>query len=358
MNLIILDTDFNAVAILDVYESFIWTDRFFECGDFELYTLVTDELLENLQIDYYIVNNESEHAMIIEDIEISADAEDGNHLTVTGRSLESILDRRIIWGLKTLSGKLQTAIKTLITEAIISPSNSDRQISNFTFETTDDETITALTVDCQFTGDNLYDAIVSLCQSNGIGFKVILNDDNEFVFKLYSGSDRSYEQTDNPYVVFSSNYENINNSNYLESKSSYKNVALIGGEGEGTERVYASTGSATGMDRREMFTDARDVSSEDEDGNTLSDSEYEALLVERGTEDLAENTEVSSFEGSADTTLMYTLNEDYYIGDIVQIMDDYGHEDRVRVVEIVISESEEGYTVYPTFVSVSEESDE
>ena len=32
----VLNTDFQIVGVIDVYESFIWTDRFYSYGDFEL----------------------------------------------------------------------------------------------------------------------------------------------------------------------------------------------------------------------------------------------------------------------------------------------------------------------------------
>ncbi len=54
----------------------------------------------------------------------------------------------------------------------------------------------------------------------------------QFVFELYAGFDRSYDQTENPYVIFSPKFENIINSNYIESKASLKTVTLVGGEGE------------------------------------------------------------------------------------------------------------------------------
>ena len=37
MEAMILDTNFQGIYIVDSFESFIWTDRFSECGDFELY---------------------------------------------------------------------------------------------------------------------------------------------------------------------------------------------------------------------------------------------------------------------------------------------------------------------------------
>lgn len=182
-------------------------------------------------------------------------------VTVTGRSLESILDRRIVWGQKLLSGNLQNGIKTLLNENVISPSDSNRKIPNFIFKESTDPAITKLKLEAQYTGDNLYDVIQKICEEQGIGFKITLNDEKQFVFELYAGSDRSYDQTENPYVIFSPKFENIINSNYIESKASLKTVTLVGGEGEGADRRYTTVGGGSGLNRRELFTDARDISS-------------------------------------------------------------------------------------------------
>lgn len=354
MNLRILDTELNASAIVDSHESFTWTDRYNLCGDFELYLPVDDFALANLKKDYYIERKDSEHVMIIEDFLIETDEEDGNHLTITGRSLESILDRRIIWGLKTLSGNLQNGVETLLNECIINPSNPDRKIDNFIFEASDDPAITELTIDAQFTGDNLYDTICAICQVYGIGFKITLNNLKQFVFTLYAGSDRSYEQTSNPYVIFSPQFDNLMNSNYVESNSSAKNVTLVGGEGEGVNRKYATTGSGVGLNRREMFTDARDISSDD----VPTGSTYESLLIQRGNERLVENARATAFEGEAETSVNYVYGVDFFNGDIVQIANEYGHEARVRIVEMITSEDESGVHTYPTFETITEEGEQ
>lgn len=349
MDLTILDTNLEAISIVDTYESFIWTDRYHEYGDFELYTSISDYILSNARQDYYIQNRDSEHVMIIEKLLINSDTENGNHITVTGRSLESILNRRIIWGQKTLSGNLQNGIKELLDDCIINPSDVDRKIDNFTFEYSDDPAVTELTIQAQYTGDNLYDVIQKICSEYDIGFKVTLNDNKQFVFKLYAGADRSYDQVVNPYVIFSHNFDNIINSNYIESKSALKNVALVGGEGEGSYRKYTTVGAGIGINRRELFVDARDMSSDVGDGISLANDEYYAQLQQRGKEKLAENTDITSFEGQVETTLMFKYGEDFFNGDIVQIADEYGHETRARILEIVISENEEGSSVYPTF---------
>lgn len=355
MDVTILDTNLDAVSIVDTYESFIWTDRYYKSGDFELYTVMSDGLLDYIKQDYYLQNRDSEHVMIIEKIKISSDVEEGNHVTITGRSLESILDRRIVWGQKTLSGNLQNGIKTLLTECIISPSDSNRKIPNFIFEASADETITSLTIDAQYTGDNLYDVIQKICEERNIGFKITLNDKKQFVFSLYAGTDRSYDQTDVPYVIFSPNFENIINSNYIESKSSLKNITLVGGEGEGSARKYTTVGSGSGLNRRELFTDARDISSDVGDGIVLTDSEYTAQLQQRGKEKLSENIDVTSFEGQVETTIMFKYGESFFNGDVVQIENEYGHETKARILEIIMSENEEGTSVYPTFKTITDE---
>lgn len=354
MDLYIANTEFENIFVLDSYNSLIWTDRYNSYGDFEIYTNMNISLLEYLKQDYYIRRDGSEYVMIIEKILIKSDVEEGDKLTVSGRSLESILDRRIIWGQKTVTGNLQDAIETLLNENIISPSKPERKIDNFIFEESTDEIITSLTIDAQYVGDNLYDVIKKICEERSIGFKITLNDNNQFVFKLYSGVDRSYEQTDNPYVVFSPSFDNLLSTNYMESKSSYKNVSLVGGEGEGSARKFTAVGNSSGMDRRELFSDASSISSEQEDGTTLSDAEYTYLLRQKGKEDLAENAVVVSMDGEAETQIMFKYGEDFYNGDIVQVIDAYGHDVRARVYEIVTSEDESGFSVYPTFTMIEE----
>lgn len=359
MEILVLNTNFETVYIVDSFKSMIWTDRYNEYGDFEIYLALTNnsDILKYLKEDYYLLLKDSEHCMIIEDLTIDTDVEDGNYFIVTGRSLESILERRIIWGQKVLTGNLQDAIETLLNESIISPSITDRKIDNFIFEPSTDPRITELTVDAQFTGDNLYVVIKTLCQSHNIGFKIVLNDNNQFVFSLYAGTDRSYNQNINPYVVFSPKFENIINSNYFTSKANLKNVTLVAGEGEGASRKTTTVGSGSGLNRRELFTDARDISS-NVYGGTLTTEQYIEKLKARGIEKLAEHTVKTAFEGEVEATRLFKYGEDFFIGDIVQIANEYGHEGRAYISELIISQNEDGISIYPTFQTFQEEGEE
>lgn len=269
--------------------------------------------------------------------------------------MQYILERRIIWKQTILSGNFQNGIKKLLDENIINPSDASRKVEGLIFEASTDPAITGLTVDAQFTGDNLYDAIKKLCDSKNVGFRIKLSDDNKFVFKLYAGADRSYDQFTNPYVIFSPKFENVINTNYLESKKTLKTVTLVAGEGEGADRrtttVACASGAGTGLNRRELYTDARDVSST-VDNETLTDTEYNAQLSQRGLENLAENIATKSFEGKVESTRMYRYGEDFFLGDMVQIVNEYGIEGKARVTEFIRSQSKEGLDSYPTFVTV------
>ncbi len=353
MDLLVLNTELETVSVIDTYESFIWTDRYRHPGDFELYMSMMLNVLRYIKQDYYIWNRDSEHTMIIEKILIDSDVEDGNHITVTGRSLESILDRRIVWGQEIIKGNLQDGINKLLNICIISPTDPERKISNFIFKKSTDPAITRLTIDAQYTGDNLLAIVEKICAEHDIGFKITLNDNKQFVFELYAGTNRSYSQKANPYVVFSPKFENIINSNYLESKSVLKNVTLIGGEGEGSARKYTAVGKGSGLERREIFTDARDISSDTGNGVILTDTEYMSQLQQRGRETLSENSDVTSFEGQVETTIMFKYGEDFFNGDIVQITNEYGHETKARILEIVMSENKEGVSIYPTFATIT-----
>lgn len=349
MTLSILDKNFSPTMIMESYKSLIWTDRYDEYGDFELVVPISADLFENVKIDYYVTNDQSEHSMIIETIEIITDEDEGTSVKISGRSLESILCRRVVWTQRVYSGSIQERIHMMLDEAIIN-AGGWRTINNFIFQPSSDPISTSKDYYdiSQYTGDNLYESISTICKTYALGFKVIL-DYNRFIFSLYKGENRSYNQSDNPYVVFSPEFDNIINSRYLESTSIMCDSALIGGEGEGASRRYVSIDVNKGLYRRELFVDARNIQSDAYGEKPLSPSEYNMLLVLRGKERLGENPYVKSFDGKVETTKMFVYGEDFFLGDIVQIQNEYGHSANSRISEVVFSDDKQGFKVYPTF---------
>lgn len=345
----VLNKDLDFDGIVDIYESFIWTERYNECGDFELYTQMSPDILNTIQIGDYLEIPGSEYHMVPESILLEHDYEEGNHITIKGRSLESILDRRVIWSHCVFNNiGLGSLIKTLIYNSIIEPEDPNRKIENFIFHEPIDESIEAIKLDSvQFYGENLYSVISALCQAYNIGFKICIEDHN-YVFYLYSGKDKSYNQDVNPYVVFSPEYDNILNTNFLNSSQAIKNVCLVLGEGEGNDRTAVKVNvedAPTGIERREMCIDGN-ISSTGQD----SFEPYEKQLYEKGKDALASNCFVESYDAQINPRPVYIYGIDYGLGDVVQIVNDFGIQSTTRVSEYVRSFSTSGIDVYPTFV--------
>src|SRR5689334_16206887 len=118
MDITVYDTNMVAVAIVDDVESFLWTDRFDRYGDFELYSDFSYQLLNIFQPDRYLQIKYSGHTMIIESVEIKTTADHKDKIVVKGRSLTSMLDRRIILRQVIIDGSLQTGVQTLMNENV------------------------------------------------------------------------------------------------------------------------------------------------------------------------------------------------------------------------------------------------
>ena len=194
----VYDTSFVQQGVIDTYESCIWTERFNASGDFELYMYPTERMLELMQMNYYLKFRDSDYVMIIETVEIITGIDDGDRLKVTGRSLESILDRRIVWSQTTINGNFQNGVRKLINEAIISPTDSNRRIPNFIFENSTDTRVTTWSIRVQITGTTLYDAISELCDVLSLGFRITLDSQNRFVYLSKSGEHAAIKPLSHP----------------------------------------------------------------------------------------------------------------------------------------------------------------
>ena len=365
MDVLVLNTSFEVIKVIDDYETLIWAERYSECGDFELYLPITNDVFSYIKNGNYLYLNESDRMMIIESIQLDTDAEAEPLLFVSGRSLESILDRRIVWGQFAVLGQFGAVIQQLLTTHITNPAIAERKINNFIVSNPSSEDYSLVNkdkIDLQCTGDNIYDIVSSYCTAYGIGFRILREfERNRFKFQLYVGKDRSYEQNVNPYVIFSPDFDNLLSSKYIESKKNLKTAALVAGEGEGGARKKVEVernpdNPETDLDRRELFVDARDISStgSKSDGSTytIDDTTYNKLLTTRGNEKLLEFSEDQTFDCSVEPDASYKLNSDYFLGDIVQIVNEYGLSARARVTEVIRSVSNSKVGVYPTFTKI------
>ena len=79
----------------------------------------------------------------------------------------------------------------------------------------------------------------------------------------------------------------------------------------------------TGLTRRELYIDARDLQSDADPDKPMTPEEYAAVLTVRGREKLAEHQLVRSFASEVRThNPTYTYGEDYLLGDTITVIDD------------------------------------
>lgn len=348
MNIYVFDRNMEIKGIIDSYKSIIWTTRYFKEGDFELYLNATIENVNLLHEEYYlcreedISDDEYHNVMVIKNIHVTTDEEEGNFLEVTGPSLKSVIGRRIVWQQTNLNGNVEAGIRKVITENIISPSIAARKINNFMLG--DIQNLTDK-MDIQVTGDNIAEWVKKICMTYGMGWDVFIKG-KSLVFYLWKGADRSCNQTENIPVIFSDEYDNILASDYSMSTENFKNVALVAGEGEGLSRKTQVVGNASDLDRYELYVDSRDVSTNE---GEITDADYEKLLQVQGLEALSETTVTETFEGSIEPNVTYILNQDYFLGDIVQVVNEYGISSAPRIIEIIDSEDDTGRSIIPTY---------
>ena len=317
-NIYVLNQNFELQGIIDEYVSIIWRPSYSEVGDFELYLGVSDKAIALLQKNSYVVRSSDitvendivsyEKVMVIKNIEITTDIENGNFLTVTGRELKYLLHQRIVWSQTNLTGTAENAIRRLVNENAIAPKDDKRIIPNLALGVSAGLTDS---IDKQVTGEYLDDAITEICTTYSYGWEIVVIN-STMVLIVYAGVDRSYNQTERPYVVFSNDFENLYNTNYQLSTEGYANTTLIGGEGEGSQRIYTTVNNSySGLERYETFTDAKDVSQNKDSEDEIDTATYLKLLAERGREKLASLAYTEGFSGEVLSDVAFKYGEDF-----------------------------------------------
>lgn len=347
MNIYTLDGLNGISDVIEVYESVIWNNQFFWKGDFQLVVPGTQKNIDTLipglllVLEQDVLPDGYRNVMKIENRDIDFDIEQGWHLTLTGSGLKNIVGQRIIWEQTNLNGLVEAGIRHVLTQNIINPSDVNRKIDNFILGDVQGFTDT---FDTQLLGENISDWLTTVCQNYGIGWDVIIKN-GKYVFTLTKGTDRTYDQDDVIPVVFSPEFDNLASSSYRYNGSEFANAALVGGEGEGIEKITASVGTASGINRFEAFLDGSNVSS---DGEIITPETYALMLENYGKEQLFNKASQTNVSGTIISNGMYSLNVDYFLGDMVQIINN-GISAKSRITEIIYAEDDNGARLVPTF---------
>jgi len=350
MEIYVLDNSLSVLGVVDEYQSLIWTERYYEAGDCEVYVKANKKNLDMFKTGNFITIKEQSTFCRITSVNIHTDANNGAWLIVKGKDARSILNQRVVIQQKYVYDYAKNIIKGLIEDNLTNATQANRNLSNLNLDTD-------ITPDDYFRQDTdffyLFDKIVEICRLFGYGSRMKWYTNGMMAFQLYVGKDRSASQSVNDMVVFSEDYNNLSGSDYTYDETTFKNAAYIAGEGEGVDRTLMQINEGTGIERYELYVDAKSLSKKG-DGGDLTDAQYENMLTDYGKQQLIDHLGISSFSGTiltnADT---YTYGTDYSLGDIVTIQNPLGISYDARVVEVIESDdAQNGHVYIPKFENI------
>jgi hypothetical protein len=367
MELYIFDRELNFKGLLDSFFSLRWVRRYHRAGEFELHCALTSETLSVLQRENVIWKKDDLEAGYIEYRNLKQDTEGKETLVVKGKFLTGYLGRRIIWGIEKIKTTPELAMRYLIDKHCINPDNPDRIIpylklnhlkgipDDFYYLSVNQITWEPVAMNLpetekQTSYKNLLEEIESIATTNELGIRTLLDIQNkQMLFDVYQGLDRTAGQNENAPAIFSREFENVLEQEYTDSFNNYRNTVLVAGEGEGVEREFVAIENGQGLDRYELFIDARDLQSEI-DGTTIPIEEYREILKNRGISKLSEYKEIQTFESKINLNSNLTYKEDFDLGDVVTCTSKkWGITIDTRITEIEEVYEETGKQINVTF---------
>lgn len=160
-------------------------------------------------------------------------------------------------------------------------------------------------------GEKLGSKIYSILKPSEMSYRILYDfEENEKVFSVWSGYDRTQDQSDNNPVTFSTRYGNIKNPNILIETTNYCNSCIIDNENNGAVYERALLNKSVEDDEYIFSYVKSSVNKNDYE----SDTEFYSALEAEGKTDLNErvkliNVEFDAMEGS------YDYMEDFDLGD-------------------------------------------
>lgn len=336
MEIRIYNREMEFQGIIENQRSLLWNRKYNEAGDFELHCPITPYNVSLLKRGNLVWKRGAVDAGIIEDLHIEEDSE-GNDMAIKGRFLPAFFSRRLIYPTFDFFGRAEVGMRLLVRDTVPIPHVQLGVLNNF-----------PEAIGFQATYKNLLVILQKIAKQMQYGFRLRPDfNAKTMTFEVYKGIDRSMAQSDRARVIFSEEYNNLNRAVYEENEQVYANVCYVGGRGEGEERQYVVVGDteSTGYDRREIFVNGSDITSDD-----MTDDEYLEALKQRGLDKLAENALYNSIECEAIPYGNFEYGTDYDLGDIVTIKkESWDIGENLRITGITEVYENGTQTIQPTF---------
>jgi len=355
----ILSLNMDILAEIDNYESMFFNRSWHGIGAIELrinrYMKYANTLLKDNLI---LIGTDLNKVFIIKHREIELD-ENGKiteNWLIKGYALKSVVAQRITMppthtAYDYKSGSSETIMKHYVNNNLVNPVDSRRKIPQLVIAP-DLQRGAHTTYSSRF--KNVAEEVSTLSIASGLGWDVTLDIRNKkWVFDVVEGKSLISGQSVNPPVIFSPQFDSLRSLQYTQSEINYKNVAIVAGQGEGVERrviEVQATGAGTGINRHEVFIDARDVAETDDDDQPLPEQVIVQALTDRGKQQLAELIQEEYLEGQILTNSPFVYQKDYDLGDIPTIQNmEWGVTMDARITDIKEIHEVGGFEIEATF---------
>lgn len=360
----ILDDTMCIVDILRKYEYSQYEYKAREIGTFTINAMLDKEnlYLMDKTKNYYVLLDHDVFG-IIESIKRESDSETSKVFTIKGSLALKLLEYRVIKGQVTFKGKSYKYIEELIKQNLIMSDDENRNIAlAVEFENEERLKQVCSTIDKQVTGGSLWDEISEVAEADKLKIElipniVVINTEHPqnidgWTLIIGAGEDRTRHRANKAVssVVFSQSLSNIANTDYTVNRSKLRNTVYIAGEGEGADRKWynidvnsdVTLGERRGWNRRELWVDARDIQSE-QDNKKLTDEEYEELMKQRADEKAKDNDLSEEYTATVtDIIKQYKYKTDYNIGDFVTVADEeLGMEIDAQITNAIVTRQDD-----------------
>lgn len=346
--------EFNRVGIIDVYKEIQFEPLYDNHSNLTL-TLEGNKKYMDLLVnaDGRIVTKSTDIATgyFIETVQFVDGKE--SEIILYARSLSVMTSWRTIAEQQVYNGNVEDVMKSFVNANMINPKNVNRKIPDLVLGV---NTGIDITTEEAFTEIELDVALWEMCNKHEMSFEILMNHDaKKYVFNTYRGLDRTTEQSVNDRVIFTKAFDNVMRQSYVDDNLNYRSTAVVVGiYEEEFEQVAYANDEISGFARREIFVDARDIDSiwtnEDDVDISMTESQYDAVLVEQGLSRLSEYQRIQTFESDIDVNSKFTFGVDYELGDKVTTRnDELGIVMHQRVVGAVEIYNRSGYSLQLTF---------
>lgn len=357
----VINPDFELLTELYGYTSAIISREWHGIGSLDIEinkNIQGSELLQKGNILILGANIEEPFIIKHRQIKLDQDGKKSEVWSIKAPSLKSILEQRITVPPEGLSydritSDAETVIKHYTTNNVITPADSNRIISLVEVANNQNR---GPSIEWRSRYKNLANELNDISFVTGISWNISLDIQNQkFVLDVREGKDLTASQSINPPdgaepIIISPEFASVKELEYLESMLDFKNYAYIAGQGEGADRRVISQGTATGLERYEMFVDARDVAETDDDDNPRPEGEIIAELEARGQRNLEEFQQETYLNGQLLMKSPFEYQKDYNLGDIVTLQNkDWGVTLDARITKIKESYDVNGMNIEAVF---------